>query len=57
MYQDCMAMMALKLPSSGSETTLHMVAAILRILRDPRTLPVCSSIMIGEYPARTRLVN
>ena len=48
-----------KVTRSGSETTLqvHVVAAILRMLRDPRTLPVCSSIMIGEYPVRTRLVN
>ena len=35
----------------------YMVAAILRTLRDPRTLPVCSSIMIDEYPVWTWLVN
>ena len=29
------------------ETTLHVVAAILRTLRDPRTLPVCSSVTIS----------
>ena len=42
---------------AGWETTLHVVAAILRMLRDPRMLPVCSSIMLVEYPVRTRLVN
>ena len=49
--------MAVKVIRSGSVTTLHVVAAILRMLRDPRTLPICSSIMIGEYPIRTRLDN
>ena len=32
---------------------LHVVAAILRTLRDPRdprTFPVCSSVTISEYP-------
>ena len=40
---------------AGRETTLHVqvVATILRMLRDTRTLPVCSSIMIGEYPVQT----
>ena len=42
---------------AGRETTLHVVAAIWRTLRDPHTLPVCSSIMIDEYPVQTRLVN
>ena len=42
---------------SGSETTPHVVAVIARMLHDPRTLPVCSSIMIGVYPVRTWLVN
>ena len=44
----------LKFP--GWETTLYEVAAILRMLRDPRMLPVCSSVMINEYPVQTRLV-
>ena len=35
---------------------LYVVAAILRMLRDLRTLPVCSSIMLDEYPTRTGLV-
>ena len=50
---------SVKVSRSGWETMLHVVAAILRTLRgcDPRMLPVCSSIMIGEYPLRTRLVN
>ena len=38
---------------AGRETTLHVVASILRTLRDTRTLPVWSSIMIGKYPLRT----
>ena len=43
--------------SMGWETTLHVVAAILRTPRDPCTLPNCSSVMIGEYPVlETRLV-
>ena len=46
----------LKVTQSGREITLHLVAAILRMLRDPHTLPVCSSVMIGEHPIRTRLV-
>ena len=41
----------IKVTRLRSETTctLHVVPAILRMLRDPRTLPVCSSIMIGEF--------
>ena len=42
---------------AGRETTLHVVAAILHTLRDLRMLPVCSNVMIGEYPVWTRLVN
>ena len=42
---------------AGQVTTLHLLAAILHMLRDLHTLPVCSSVMIGEYPVRTRLVN
>ena len=38
---------------SGRETMLYMVAAILRTCM----LPVCSSILIDEYPVPTRLVN
>ena len=36
---------------AGRETTLHVVAAILRML------PVCSSVMIDKYLVQTRLVN
>ena len=39
-----------KVTRSGWETTLHVVAAILS------KLPFRSSVMIGEYPVRTRLV-
>ena len=46
---------------AGQETTLHVVAAILRMLRDLRdlrTLPFAPcSIMIDEYPVRTRLLH
>ena len=42
---------------AGWETMLHVVAAILQKLCDPHMLPICSSIMIDEYPVRTRLVS
>ena len=48
-----MAFPFIKVTRSGWETTLHVVAAILRMPRDPCTLPVCSSVMISEYPVRT----
>ena len=49
----CDEIMKVKVTRSGWETTLHVVAAISR---DPCTLPVCSSVMIHEYPVRSRLV-
>ena len=36
---------------------IHVVAAILRMLCDLCTLPICSNVMLDEYPVRTRLVN
>ena len=46
----------LKFPGQD-ERLRYVVAAILGMPRETRTLPVGSSIMIGEYPVRTRLVN
>ena len=37
-----------KVSRSGQETTLHVVAAILRTLRDPCTPPVYSSVTINN---------
>ena len=42
-------LVSFKISRSGQENTLQVVAAILRTLRDPRMLPICSTGMIGEY--------
>ena len=41
----------LKFP--GRDRRLRTLAAILRTLRDPRMLPVCSNVTTGECPVQT----
>ena len=40
----------IKVTRLGLETTLHVVAAILRMLRDPRTLPFVPALWSVSIP-------